>query len=279
MKVTIEQITPEWASELLEKNTANFRNAQKQRVELYATEMSRGKWQATGDTIKLNPHGVLLDGQHRLLAVVQSGVTIETAVAWDVTTDSLPIDRGKPRSIRQYCKHRGIKYATNLAATARWCMIHDKGRWNQQSIPVHQLPDSEVMEYIEAHRELLYDATRVSSKAQNILTQSILSSILTIACGHQMPSDVPEAVWFANGLAYGNDLGPQDAVLHLRNRLLGETPQNRLTYFMKRILATIAWNKTIRGEPCANLRIRLAGPNKQSVPKYVVRIGDNNSDR
>lgn len=277
MKVTIEKITPERASEMLEGNTANFRNVDQKRVRLYAAEMSKGEWQVTGDTIKINPEGVLLDGQHRLMAVVRSGIAIETAVAWNVRADALPIDRGKPRTVGQYCKHRGITHATNVAAAARWCLIHDKGGWDKVTIQIDQTPDSELVEYIDAHRETLQDAVRLTNKSRHILTQSICASIVSIACGNRIPSETCEAMWFVDGLAEGSDLAHHDAVLHLRNKLAAETPRNRMSQFMKRMLATIAWNKTIRGEPCTStgLRIRLAGPKKQQLPKYVVRIGGN----
>lgn len=272
MRVTVEEITPERASELLSRNTMNFRKMDQKRVQLYAREMSQGAWKVTGDTIKIDPKGILLDGQHRLLAVVRSGVTIETAIAWNVESGGLPIDRGKPRSIGQYCKHQGVLHATNVAAASKWCLAHDKGLWNKATPQIHQVPDSEVVAYIESHQSTLEDAVRLTGKSRHVLTQSICASIVTIACGNRMPSEVCEAAWFVEALAEGSGLSDNDAVLHLRNKLIAQTQRNRISPFLKRMLATIAWNKTVRGEPCSSngLRIRLSGPTKQSLPNRVM---------
>lgn len=74
------KVTPEMADELLALNDEKNRRLSRHTVEKYAEDMSSGRWGRTNT----NPIGVmvddngrivsLLDGQHRLAAVVMSGV-------------------------------------------------------------------------------------------------------------------------------------------------------------------------------------------------------------
>ena len=68
--ITLETITPAQAAEWLKGNTVN-RRLVLHHVERLASEMLAGEWRITGDCIKLNGDR-LLDGQHRLQAIVQS---------------------------------------------------------------------------------------------------------------------------------------------------------------------------------------------------------------
>jgi len=73
MEFTKTFVTPEYALKLLEKNTMN-RPCRQAVVDHYAKEMSSGNWmEDTGEAIKFSKEGKLLDGQHRLMAVVKSG--------------------------------------------------------------------------------------------------------------------------------------------------------------------------------------------------------------
>ncbi len=67
-------VTPEIASEWLEKNTRN-RNLNNKSVDALAKLMVDGKWLLTHQGIAFSPDGVLLDGQHRLAAICKSGIS------------------------------------------------------------------------------------------------------------------------------------------------------------------------------------------------------------
>jgi hypothetical protein len=87
MKMELKTITPEWAAKTLaEKNTRN-RPISRPHVEALANEIRRGAWQVNGDTIKLSPDGQLIDGQHRLAAVVKAGVSIQSFVVEGISFD------------------------------------------------------------------------------------------------------------------------------------------------------------------------------------------------
>ncbi len=72
MQYQLVNITPEAATAILKGNKGN-RKPRQSHIEALADAMLRGEWKQTHQGIAISPTGKLLDGQHRLLAVVKSG--------------------------------------------------------------------------------------------------------------------------------------------------------------------------------------------------------------
>ena len=76
-----ELITPQMAKALLESNTNN-RRPKSPIIMRYASDMQKGLWkQNTAEFIKISKSGQILDGQHRLMAVIKSNTPIIFQVA------------------------------------------------------------------------------------------------------------------------------------------------------------------------------------------------------
>ena len=115
MKLSIELITPKLAEEYLTRNTNNYRKINHAYVKNYAEDMKEGKWEETAEPISFSPSGVLLNGQHRLAAIIKSGVSVNMVVARDVDAHIFDI-QGK-RTASQYFRNLGIQgYAVSEAA-------------------------------------------------------------------------------------------------------------------------------------------------------------------
>jgi len=76
-------VTPDLAQEWLDKQSRN-RKVSQGRVSLYAAMMKRGDWYRTSAGIAIDEHGELIDGQHRLLAVIKSDTPTEMLVVRNV---------------------------------------------------------------------------------------------------------------------------------------------------------------------------------------------------
>lgn len=99
MKTVFQLITPEGASDILRKNTIN-RKVRKSRVEYFKKIISDGNWQNTHQGICISEDGVLLDGQHRLLAIAACGLNVWVNVTTGAPLESFNvIDDVCPRSI------------------------------------------------------------------------------------------------------------------------------------------------------------------------------------
>ena len=116
---TVEVITPELAKEYLLSNTKN-RTLSKRTVLLYADIMRRGQWELTHEGISFDGHGRLLDGQHRLEAIISSGVSVKMVVARGLSSDTFAvINTGKTRSTGDTFSISGIKDSNNMASGVR----------------------------------------------------------------------------------------------------------------------------------------------------------------
>ena len=104
MRMRIFTITPEMAVQLLNLNTKNARNLNRQRVIDLANVIRAGGWRLTHQAVAISPRCVLLDGQHRLSAIEMARVPVPMTVAWNVPEESVScIDIGKARTNRQVC--------------------------------------------------------------------------------------------------------------------------------------------------------------------------------
>lgn len=115
----IETITPLQAEAYLGKNSFN-RRIKPEVVDGYMRDMQNGKWALNGDAIRFDKNGLLLDGQHRLLACIKSGVPFTTYVITGLDTDVFDtIDNGCKRSSGDVFKIRGVANYSNTSAIVR----------------------------------------------------------------------------------------------------------------------------------------------------------------
>lgn len=119
METKIELVTPEMASKLLDTNTNN-RNLSHKTVAALSNAMARGEWKMNGDPIRMSRTGVLLDGQHRLSAVVKSGMSFDFLIIYGLD-DSVftTIDTGKKRNGCDALSIDGFNNISTLSAVCR----------------------------------------------------------------------------------------------------------------------------------------------------------------
>lgn len=115
----VEKVTPERAELWLARNRDN-RNLRRSRVASLARDMAGGRWQLNGDAIRFSRSGVLVDGQHRLAAVIESQCTIESLVIRGVDDEArFTIDVGAPRTAADGLRFQGVENAKYVAPLAR----------------------------------------------------------------------------------------------------------------------------------------------------------------
>ena len=135
MKTEIKTITPTLAKAMLERNTDN-RPLRTGHVRSLADAIRRGEWKVTHQGIAFAKDGRLLDGQHRLAAVVEANLSVTMLVIWDMSEDSfVALDIGLRRSAADI-----LDIPVRLAAVARLIVsIVDTARMGsitpQQLIP------------------------------------------------------------------------------------------------------------------------------------------------
>ena len=111
-------ITPSIAKQFLEANIANRRVKIPVLIQ-YSNDMLNGRWKEdTAETIKISKTGVVLDGQHRLMAIIKSGVSVFFTVATNLEDSVFDvIDTGSSRNSSDTFKVKGIKQDTSIPST------------------------------------------------------------------------------------------------------------------------------------------------------------------
>lgn len=120
-------ITPAMASSMLEWNDRN-RPVSTRTVENYAEAMKNGRWHYTGQPVIFSPIR-LIDGQHRLMSVVASGVSIDALVVFGAPDEAFGyLDVGKKRTPADVFSINGVKNSTIVAAATSWVLFYDEGK-------------------------------------------------------------------------------------------------------------------------------------------------------
>ncbi len=85
-----------------------------------AEAMRRGDWLVTHQGIAFDTNGVLVDGQHRLAAIIEADLPVEVTVFTDVEPDTFDVlDTGKRRNAADVLAIEGEKSTATLAAMVR----------------------------------------------------------------------------------------------------------------------------------------------------------------
>lgn len=121
MELSFEKVTPALAKKWLNENTAN-RCLRPGVVEKYQADMKNGRWTQCFMPIVFLDDNVLADGQHRLWAIVESGIAQNFIVARGATKDDLlNIDSGFGRTFIDNLKFSsGDKISAFASSISRW---------------------------------------------------------------------------------------------------------------------------------------------------------------
>jgi hypothetical protein len=255
----IVAVGPATATRWLEGNTHN-RPVRDAHVDALARDMRAGRWRMTGDSIKFSQDGTLLDGQHRLWAVVVADCTVPLLVVRGLHPDAQDyVDIGTRRSVADALHLEGRTSTRETAALARACLMYlEPGR-----TPTH----GEVLEYARKHAEALAQATYWLAPAKRGGLRG--GSVYPLAAYVLAQVDEEAAETFMRALVTGVGLEPGDPVLALRNRFLRTPPRGgnggshlrvNLAYFVR------AWNAFRDGRKLSHIRYQ-PGVDTYPVPR------------
>lgn len=251
MKFKDTTITPRYAQQLLARNEGN-RAIRSNMVNRYAAMMLAGRWLENGDVIRVGKTGRLLDGQHRLLAVVESGIPIRCGLVLDVDEATFStIDTGGSRTARDIVAMSGRANAGIATPTAAqlWRIIHGV----QKNTAV---PPTYLVEILNRWPEIDHAASRSagSETARGLLTPAVLSMAYLYL--HAVANKPELAERFVTGMNAGEGLVSGDPILALRQRMIN------LRQGSVRSAARTVWGAVVRtidaletGEPLQRIKI------------------------
>lgn len=234
-KMNVMQIGPTKAKELLDANPANRRLTQSI-VNRYAKSMSENKWKFNGETIKTDVDGKVLDGQHRLAAIVQSGVTLRFFVVSNLPREVFDtLDTGKARSSGDALYASGIKTnAPVVAAIANLALkMETDSLKNNRYIEPHA-----VREWVEKHPGIEVAATEARRMSTILGFAPVLGLVYMLA--HQIDADAADS--FFKSIYTGELIGRGDPAYALREALIRHKSDRAMHKATVLSMVLRAWN-------------------------------------
>lgn len=259
---SVEKITPKAAEAMLAQNGSN-RPITPSLVRRYGDEMRAGRWNTNGQGIIFSPEGQLLDGQHRLKAIIESGMTVEMFVVRGVPAERFEtMDSGRARTVGDVLGAQSYKNANNLAAIARLSWNYVAG-----ASMGYGPTKSALVQFVHKY-PYLSDVTQQIVAARLPIPASPTGAVLFIAnAGHERYAT--QALDFLDGLRTGENLTRGDPRLTLREWFYAQRARERGAVGTEVAFAATAraWNAFCHGRELAIIK-QLYGPNRRTLPIY-----------
>jgi len=269
MKIEKVFLTPEMAAKLLVNNTNN-RNLSAGRVSRYTNDIINDRWvEDTGELIKVATDGSIVDGQHRLSAIVKANKGIYIHIATDVSKDVFQvIDSGKSRSSSDVLKIAGVPNASRVSSFIQGYnqFVNTKYRYDHANIE-NGMTSKMILKYYHENSlfvdEVIKHSALFYSQFQKVWNHgdvSLFYGLLTTVdkrLGHE----------FMRELCQGTDI-TNDTVILLRNRLISDKVNvtNKMLPKHRRALVIKAWNSYYLGK---SLKVLKYNSDVEDFPKIV----------
>lgn len=260
--VEIVDVTPQLAETWLSRNPNN-RNLRRAVVDSYARDIAAGRWRLNGESIKFGAAGHLLDGQHRLSAVIQAETAVQMVVVRHLAADVMPtVDTGAKRSYGDALKLAGEENTATLAAVVRRAVMWERGqRTNTGAIRPTAL---EMNDFLERHPEVRASAELASRLGSR---ERLPASVIGLCHFLFAKIDYDEATWFMLRVADGDGIPATDPIAVLRNRVIKlRVSGGRINETEGLALTIRAWNAHRAGETRSKLQMPKGGLTNENFP-------------
>lgn len=260
------KLTPTIATALLEHNALN-RPLSQPHVDRIARQISEGKWKFNGDTIKISDDGAILDGQHRLWAVIMADKPVETILVKGIAREAFStIDTiRKHRSGADILSLLGISRQRVIISAAltwllRWQRLQDRiGEYRNLK---NKVENSDIEEMFASHRGMIDAVERV--RRCRLITQPSLLAFLYYIFANRDPE---LAERFIDTLESPAGVSINDPFFKFRARMLeaveSERRRDPIVVFA---LAFKAWKAAAKGKTIETLSWRKQGRGAESFP-------------
>lgn len=267
MRSRTQKITPQKAQQWLDETNKSNRPLSRPVLRSFADAMERGDWKVTHQGIAFDTNGVLVDGQHRLAAIVEADMPVEMTVFTEVPPGTFDVlDTGKRRNAADALAIGGEKYPHMLASMIRTVYLYEHrpdAAWSGRSATVtnHQILDT-----LSAHprlRDFIALGERISDATGMIKSAAGAASYLVEQVNKRGRLDD----WY-DGIIDGAGLAKNDPRLTFRNTMFrmarkeaGQVQRRHdtrehMTLYLK------AFNAWAKGETLPRLRYTA----RESVP-------------
>jgi len=217
VRSTPVMLKPEIARRLLERNTHNRKLSEKV-VQKYVAEIQADEWRITPAGIGFDDKGTLVDGQHRLHAIMRAGKTVPVMIVTGLPSASQEkVDRQRRRSLFDALYLAG-KANQRQDVEIATCLTRMRVGSNSGVIP----GDAAVKRMMDCHIEhirAVIAAMKGANKSVRGLSQA--SFLAAAVLYHEIHEE--RCLEFLEGVRKGEMLTNDHPAMRLRKFLMGET--------------------------------------------------------
>lgn len=213
------RITPEMAVRLLDANKLN-RPLGQGHAERIASQITEGKWRFNGDTIKISTTGDVLDGQHRLWAIIESKTAVDSIIVYGIERDAFStIDTiRKPRSLGDTVALNGNARYRNVIGTAlAWLLRWERGCLETYRTPQNRIENSDVEHALKVNPGIVRAVERAMS-VRSIANAGIMGFLFYIVVNRN--EEIGERLM--NTLGDPAGVGVNDPFFRLRHYFISD---------------------------------------------------------
>lgn len=215
-----EYVTPQLAQLYLSKNFKRNRRHMPSVSKGYRDNMTGGTWEVTGDPLRFNVDGELVDGQHRLQAIIDSGIPQWCLIVRGVSHRAVrAIDRGRGRSLAHALQIAGIDAATSkFVAAARVMMFAPHLSTSRAESTV---TDTQMAEFIADHSDAITFGTSLCQGIKGI--PMVVGGMFGRASYHEEPDRIRRFALAVADKTDPQDVRPEDVTARKLATVIRET--------------------------------------------------------
>lgn len=240
--IVIKNIGKEEAVDILSNNISN-RKITKANVAFIKDEMVNGRFTMNGATIVISEDGELLDGQHRLTALIEADMRFDFIFVMGAKREIFKtIDTGKVRGSGDILSIEKVKNSHNMASAIRRVMDEFRTRRKTSKTGTVKLSNTEIYDYYINNKYELETTLDMCMSLYNsevrVITPSVASALLILFSRENKQ----KAKSFIREIYTGNKEFESNAAQTLRKRLLNyKIEKSRLDESIVRALAITAF--------------------------------------
>lgn len=250
------------------------RNISRSNLENLIRAMEEGRWHTDGSPIKFDRGGRLIDGQHRLLALLHVGEPQTFLVVWGIDAMAMTtLDTGKSRNRADVLKIHDPELvdANNIAATTTMMLRWSKGVRNN-NLRNEYVSNDEAVVFYDANKEDIAVANRHGRK-MNHAVRAGSSQAFSLCYWLFTNIDAEDAEFFWDRVIDGQGLEVGNPIYALRELLRRESlashTRDRMRSDVVIALTIKAWNAYRKGDEVKILHFKVGGAHPEKYPEPV----------
>ncbi|MCC9181161.1 hypothetical protein [Mycolicibacterium mageritense] len=257
------------AQKWIDQHNTRNRPVNERAVMRYQTDMESGRWAFAADPIRFDRDGVLLDGQHRLIALANCvpAMTIPFLVVRGLDPEAQDaMDQGHKRTTGQQLALHGVTNYNVVAAAALVHLVWERGLlFTDNKVQRAQVTTAVVVEWVETHPELVEQFNAMTTMTKRVGARpGVMGGFVLSALTRVDHRAVASFITLLDKLS---NLGEGHPILALNHRFMRAKRDGLKFPDRDQLGVTVAaWNHWMNGRTVSKLQAPKGGWSRDNFP-------------